>query len=158
MVRHLAESLRRYRPTGVCGPLLGGAFLAQLVALALQVEFYFTERQPLEEGGFYGARYRLPRSMCQQVRGKRIAIVDDVMSAGSAARGTHAELQRVGATPIAVGALLVLGTTGWEFFNAEGLPVEAVATLPYEIWRPEECPLCRSSIPLEELASPAIAP
>lgn len=158
MVSHLAEALRRYRPTGVCGPLLGGAFLAQLLALALQVEFYFTERQPLEDEGFYRARYRLPLSMYQQVRGKRIAIVDDVMSAGSAARGTYAELQRIGATTVAVGTLLVLGTTGLEFFDGEGLPVEAAATLPYEIWRPEECPLCQSSVPLEDLTSPTVPP
>jgi orotate phosphoribosyltransferase len=55
MVSHLAEALRKYRPAGVCGPLLGGAFLAQLLALALQVEFYFTGRQPLEDEGFYRA-------------------------------------------------------------------------------------------------------
>jgi len=43
-VKQLAESLRSYEVAAVCGPLLGGAFLAQLVAHALDVDFCFTER------------------------------------------------------------------------------------------------------------------
>jgi hypothetical protein len=33
---------------GICGPLVGGALLAQMLASALDVEFSFTEREPLE--------------------------------------------------------------------------------------------------------------
>src|SRR6267142_1534287 len=40
----LANALSKYDVEGVCGPLLGGALLAQLVAQALSVDFCFTER------------------------------------------------------------------------------------------------------------------
>jgi len=40
-VAQLVESIRPYDVETVCGPLLGGAFLAQLVAQALGVEFCF---------------------------------------------------------------------------------------------------------------------
>ena len=93
-VAALVSSLRSHDVSAVCGPLLGGAFLAQLVARELGAEFCFTERvMPREPGGMYQARYRLPNAFQHRVRGKRVAIVDDVMSAGSALRGTYAELQ-----------------------------------------------------------------
>ena len=61
LVATLANALRPYNVAGVCGPLLGGAFLAQLVAHELGVEFSFTERVPVSQiGGLYQARYRLP--------------------------------------------------------------------------------------------------
>ncbi|MEJ7811923.1 MAG: hypothetical protein WKG32_16040 [Gemmatimonadaceae bacterium] len=101
-VASLATAIRPYTVAAVCGPLLGGAFLAQLVAHALDVEFCFTERV-LPAGSsdaLYRARYRLPPVLSTRLRGQRIALVDDVMSAGSALRGTYAELQAHGATPV----------------------------------------------------------
>lgn len=100
-VAQLTESLRPYNVAVVCGPLLGGAFLAQLVAQTLAVEFCFTERvMPSHADGLYPASYRLPPAFAARVRGKRLAIVDDVMSAGSALRGTYSELLTHGAAPV----------------------------------------------------------
>src|SRR5438105_3970486 len=59
-VSALANALRPYAVSAVCGPLQGGAFLAQLVAQALDVEFCFTERVSAPEpAGLFKARYRL---------------------------------------------------------------------------------------------------
>jgi orotate phosphoribosyltransferase len=143
----------------VCGPLLGGAFLAQLVAHALNVEFCFTERDTaVSSGGLYQARYRLPPASAARVPGKRVAIVDDVMSAGSALRATYSELQSHGATPVVVGALLVLGSAGVSFFEQQGVPVEAVARDDYELWLPGVCPLCAAGVPLKDMAAAALRP
>jgi orotate phosphoribosyltransferase len=148
----LTNALRPHAVKGVCGPLLGGAFLAQLVAHALGVEFLFTERVPASAGGMYQTRYRLPPAFAPRVRGQRLAIVDDVMSAGSALRGTFAELQDHGGEPVVAGALLVLGTTGADFFSESGVEVEAVARDDYELWLPAVCPLCAAGIALEDVA------
>ena len=149
-VASLAEALRPYGVAAVCGPLLGGAFLAQIVARTLAVEFCFTRRATAEETkGLYSARYRLPRAFVARVRGKRVAMVDDVMSAGSSLRGTWAELEAHGATPVVAGALLVLGSKGADFFAQRGIPVEAAARDDYEMWVPADCPLCIAGLPLE---------
>jgi len=96
---------------GLRGPLVGGAFLAQLLATALKVEFFFTERVLSGEGeGLYQAQYHLSRASRSRVRDMRLAIVDDAISAGSAVRATYAEVQGHGAEPVVIGALLVLGT------------------------------------------------
>lgn len=156
LVATFANALRPYAVAVVCGPLLGGAFLAQLVAHALGVEFCFTERvMPTPAGGLYEARYRLPLAFADRVRGKRLALVDDVMSAGSALRGTYAELQAHGAAPVVAGALLVLGSTGADFFAQRGVAVEAFARDEYELWLPANCPLCAGGQPLEDVAAPA---
>jgi orotate phosphoribosyltransferase len=152
----LVRALRPYAVTAVCGPLLGGAFLAQLVAHALDVEFAFTRCEiPAGPGGLYQARYLLPPAIAGRLRGKRVAMVDDVMSAGSALRGTYAELQTHGAAPVVAGALLVLGSTGADFFAQRGVAVESVARDDYELWVPASCPLCAAGVPLEDVTAPA---
>lgn len=152
-VSALAEFIRPHDVSIVCGPLLGGAFLAQLVAHALDAEFCFTERvMPAQATGLYRARYLLPAAFAERVRGKRVAMVDDVMSAGSALGGTFVELKAHGAQPVVAGALLVLGVAGADHFRTLGIPVEAVAREAYELWLPESCPLCDADEPLEDIA------
>jgi orotate phosphoribosyltransferase len=150
----LTAALRPYRVDLVCGALLGGAFLAQLVARSLLVEFCFTERVlSASTRGLYQATYRLPDAFAARVRGKRIAMVDDVMSAGSALHGTYAALRAHAAVPVVAGALLVLGTKGAAFFAEHGVPVEAAARHEYEMWTPAECPHCLAGVPLTSYLS-----
>src|SRR5436309_5699649 len=87
----LAERLKRHDIEAVCGPLVGGAFLAQAVASLLEVEFYYAERfvpAVRDAGALYPVEYRIPVGVGSMVRGKAIAVVDDAISAGSAVRGT----------------------------------------------------------------------
>jgi orotate phosphoribosyltransferase len=151
-VTALVNRIRPYDVSGVCGPLQGGAFLAQLAAQALDVEFSFTERATSSDtGALYQARYLLPPALASRTRGKRIAIVDDVMSAGSAVRATLTELRVHGATPVVAGALLVLGSAGDIYLAEQQVAVEAVARGEYELWRPTDCPLCAAGVSLEDL-------
>jgi orotate phosphoribosyltransferase len=157
-VTALADALRKHEVEMVCGPLLGGAFLAQLVAGELGAAFCFTERvMPAHADGLYRARYRLPPGLAGRVRGRRIAMVDDVMSAGSALRGSWEELRAHGAMPVVAGALLVLGSAGADFFAGRGVAVEAVARDEYALWHPDACPLCAAGVPLEDAAAPPAA-
>jgi orotate phosphoribosyltransferase len=148
----LANKLSKYDVAAVCGPLVGGALIAQTIANELDVEFYYTERfvSP-QRDALYSAEYRIPNSLRKVVHGKAIAIVDDVINAGSAVRGTFTELEAYGARPVAIGALLVLGLTAPNFFASQNIPVESLANLPNDIWTPAECPLCAAQVPLEEL-------
>ena len=153
-VTELASRLRPYDAEMICGPLLGGAFLSQLIAQALDLPFCFTERvMPAEPAGMYGAQYLLPSGFRSRVRGQRVAIVDDVVSAGSALRATRAELASHGATVVVGGALLQLGDVGARHLESAGVPVESVVRDDYTLWLPVSCPLCTSEIPLTGPAS-----
>jgi hypothetical protein len=52
-----------------------------------------------------------------------------------------------------VGALLILGDLGTNFFMQEGLPPVSVLREPYEVWTPQSCPLCSARQPIEELGA-----
>jgi orotate phosphoribosyltransferase len=154
-VAALAAQVRGHAVDVVCGPLLGGAFLAQLVAQSIAAEFCFTERSPVKADGLYGTRYELPSAYRPRLRDRRVALVDDVMSAGSALRATLSALQAQGAIPVVAGALLVLGDLGAGFFAQQQLPLAAVLREDYELWTPAACPMCMACQPLEDACSPA---
>jgi orotate phosphoribosyltransferase len=84
----LAAHLRQYRPAAVCGPLSGGAFLAQTVAEILGAAFL-----PAYAGPGRPPRYRLPGPVRGQIAGWRVAVVDDAVNAGTAVRASCQELR-----------------------------------------------------------------
>jgi orotate phosphoribosyltransferase len=152
-VERLVTLLRPFTVDAVCGPLLGGAFLAQWVARELGAEFWYTTPVRSTAEGLFTVRYALPAMLVQRVSGRRVAMVDDVMSAGSSLRATHAELEARGAEPVAAGALLVLGTVGEQYFTERDLPVIAAARSDFNSWSPEDCPQCAAGVALERVAT-----
>jgi orotate phosphoribosyltransferase len=152
-VTMLAGRLRRYACDAICGPMTGGAFLAQALAAALRICFFYTEPVPATSSGLFTAAYRLPADMGPQVAGSRVAVVDDVISAGSSVRATIATLEAAGASIIVVGTLLALGDVGSSHLAGRGLPLEALGRRDFAMWEPGDCPLCRSGVPLADPAA-----
>ncbi len=146
----LAEQLLRHRVEMVCGPLVEGAFVALLVALELGCEFTYADRlaDPRHEG-LYPVEYRVPKALRSAVKGKRVAIVNDVISAGSAVRGTFFDLRKLEADVVAIGALLALGDAIGEFAVEQRVALELLKRMPNNLWAPSQCPLCAAGMPLE---------
>jgi len=147
-IDELAGRIAAHGVDVVCGPLTGGAFLAALLAAALGVEFAFSERVMSDRAGLFPIDYRIAPALRATIRGHRVAIVDDAISAGSAMKGTYGDVEACGATPVVIGALLVMGTAGPQFAAAKGIPLECLADLPLNMWLPEACPLCAAGIAL----------
>lgn len=148
----LAEKLSDLEIDVVCGPLVEGAFVGLIVALKLNVLFTYSERfAKASVNSMFPASYRVPGLLRDGLRGKRVAIVNDVINAGSAVRGTFTDCQDSGASVVAIGALLVLGTAAQEFAASKNIPLRAIATVPNNLWTKSECPLCASGIPLEDI-------
>ncbi|MBV8832965.1 MAG: hypothetical protein JO108_27510 [Acidobacteriaceae bacterium] len=148
----LAGSLRQFGVEFVCGPLIEGAFVGLLVASELSAAFCYSERfvRP-GANGVFPAGYRVPRSLRSAVRGKRLAIVNDVINAGSAVRGTFEELTGCEARVVAIGALLTLGSGAREFANSKNVALETLTAIANTLWTPSECPLCTAGVPLEDV-------
>jgi orotate phosphoribosyltransferase len=148
----LAYPLSSLGVDAVCGPLVEGAFVGLLVALQLNVQFTYSERfsRPTDDGLFpFG--YRMPTPLRSGLRGKRVALVNDVINAGSAIKATFEDLQDCGAKVIGISALLILGTAASSFVANKGVPLRSLAALPNNLWNPRDCPLCISGTPLEEV-------
>jgi orotate phosphoribosyltransferase len=140
--------LRPHRIDTVCGPLTGGALLAQSIAIELGAEFAFAERIETDRGGLYPVDYRLPSGLRSGIGGLRVAVVDDAISAGSAVRAALADLVSCGAIPVALGALMLIGPKAVSLATEMRLPLERLLELPNPVWTPAECPLCAAGRPL----------
>jgi orotate phosphoribosyltransferase len=152
----LARRLKRYGFEAVCGPLTGGAFLAQMVAEESEAGFVFAERfAPPPSDVMYPVRYRIPDALRDGLKGLTVAIVNDVTNAGSAVSGAYGDLIACGARPIAFGTLLALGAWSSTFAAAHQLDLEALETLPNNLWTPSDCPLCDARMALEDPSSQA---
>jgi orotate phosphoribosyltransferase len=138
----LGSRLAAHGIEGVCGAITGGAFIGQTVAAKLDLEFSWADR--FRDG------YRIPDALRAQLCGKRVAIVDDVVNAASAAGATLEQLRECGARPVAIGALVTLGGTPVAFAEREGLALERLATWANTLWDPSECPMCAAGEPLEQ--------
>ncbi|HTX83620.1 MAG TPA: hypothetical protein VME44_15625 [Streptosporangiaceae bacterium] len=145
-VRWLAERLGAHGIDAVCGPLEGGAFLAQAVADALGAAFLPAyrnrERQP--------AGYCLP--IAGGISGWRVAVTDDAVNAGTAVRACVAELRSQAAEPVAVGALLALGPAALKVTVDLSVPFYPVETMTSQVWPAKDCPLCASGTPVTRRA------
>ncbi len=74
----LAERIDRHGIQAVCGPMVGGAFLAQAIASLLDIEFYYAERfvpAVHDADALYPVEYRIPDGVGSVVRGKAVALV-----------------------------------------------------------------------------------
>jgi orotate phosphoribosyltransferase len=146
----LAHRLAAHGPETVCGPMTGGAKLAQLLATTLRVECFKAERSVSREAaGMFPVKYRLPEAQRVRARGRTVAIVDDAISAGSAVRATYADLIACGARPVALGALIVFGDAAAQFAAERGVALEAIETMPLDMWLPAECPLCKTGVAID---------
>jgi orotate phosphoribosyltransferase len=149
----LSEAVSRYAIDAVCGPLVEGAFVALMVASRLEIPFIYSERHAdATAEGLFPVRYLVPGELRSRVRGRRIAIVNDVINAGSAVRGTLVDLMACDAVPVVIGSLAVLGDKAGRFAVEAGVALETLATVPNEIWTPSECPLCAGPLPLTVLS------
>src|SRR5262245_27695921 len=120
-VRTLSDRISRYRIEAVSGRLIGGAFIAQLIAPELDVQFYYAERIVGEPVG-----YKIPHDVRAGLPGKNVAIVDDVINAGSAIGATMHDLDDCGARIVAIGALMTLGQCASALAVKRGVPLETL--------------------------------
>ena len=156
--RELARRLATTPIAAVCGPLVEGAFVAQMVAEELKLPFAYTQPQArLEPSALYPLDYRVPGPLRATLRGQPVAIVNDVIDAGSAVGATVVDLEACGARPIAIAALLVLGEWSARFAAERGLILESIVALPSDLWTPAVCPLCAAGQPLDAPADSAQA-
>lgn len=146
----LARRLDSHEFDAICGPLVEGAFVAMFVADRLEVPFtYSTLVDPGNGAGLYRAKYRIPRGQRARLEGQRVVVVTDVISAGSAVRATIHDLRALGASPVGIATLAVLGTPAPRMAQEYGCFLEALITVPHDLWEPAACPMCARGEPLE---------
>ncbi len=147
-VNVLATQVQEYKPEVVCGALVEGAFVALLTACNLHADFAYALRSGGDPNQMFSVSYHLPNALHDVVKGKRVVIANDVISAGSAVRGAIDDVQQRGGNVVAVASLVLLGNTFAEFCHARELPFISLFRQEFRMWLPKDCPLCAAgSIP-----------
>ena len=149
MAMRLCTRLASYDMEAVCGPLVEGAFVAMMVAEELVLPFtYSTPRAAAGPDRLFPVKYRIPDPLRPKLKGRRVAVVNDVIGAGSAVRGTLDDLRACGAKVTVIGALAVAGDAAERIGQENDVPLEFLARIPFGIWAPTDCPLCVQGVPL----------
>src|SRR5262245_3610788 len=76
-VANLARQLSESRPDVICGPLIGGACIAMMLAEEMGVRFCYAEKLPGQR------EYTIAPPLRAALAGQRAAVVDDAIQAGS---------------------------------------------------------------------------
>jgi orotate phosphoribosyltransferase len=151
LVTQIAERLAPFGIDAVCAPLVEGAFLGLMVAAQLQCGFSYTQRFALPaHAGLFPAGYRVPRALRRTVKNRRVALVNDVINAGSAVKRSLEDLEDCQAQVVVIASLLVLGDEAVRFAREQNTPLVRLAQLANNLWTPETCPLCAAGIALED--------
>lgn len=122
----------------VLGPAIGGVVLSFVTARALGARALFAEKD--------GRGEMFIRKGFTVNPGDRFLAVEDVVTTGESVRRAIRAAQALGALPVGVGAIVNRGG-GVEF----GVPFRFLLAFEAPLYPPENCPLCRAGIPLEEV-------
>ena len=126
----------------VVSPALGGLIVGHEVARALDTPFLFTEREA-------SGKMTLRRGFTVEA-GARAAIVEDVVTTGGSTREVIEVLRSLGAEPVAAGC--IIDRSGGQVKLA-GVPLAALKSMTVASYSPEDCPLCRSGMPMTKPGS-----
>lgn len=132
----IADDVRKLNPEIIAGPTTGGILVAFALAEMLGIGAAYAE---LPSDGTKGRVFRRDFP----IQGKRVLVVDDVMTTGGSLIDTMEAAKKEGGQVVGVG-LLVDRSGGKDL----GVPVLPALRLDMNAWKPEECPLCQEGIPI----------
>jgi orotate phosphoribosyltransferase len=128
----------------VCAPALGGLIAGFALAQALDVRYIFAERVEGEMTIRRGFEVK---------PGEKVLICEDIITTGGSAMEAGAVVEELGGEIVAFAALANRGFCQRQNSNItrkqncklpEGMPFFALADFDFEMYAPDECPLCKS--------------
>jgi orotate phosphoribosyltransferase len=127
----------------VIGPALGGIIMSYEVSRALGARNIFAERQ---DGVMTIRRGFAVRP------GERVLVVEDVVTTGGSVREVLALLEAEKADIVGVGVIVDRSAGKVDF----GYRLESLVSMEVTSYPPEECPICKTGLPLVKPGSRAV--
>jgi orotate phosphoribosyltransferase len=133
----------------VAGPTVGGVIMAQWTAHRLgelsgrEVLAVYAEEE-VGEGG--GRRRLFRRGYDRLVAGRRVLVVEDILTTGGSVRLVVEAVAAAGGTVVGVGALCNRGAVVAAAIGVAEL--YCLSEVPLESFAPDDCPLCAAGVPV----------
>lgn len=144
--RLFAERYQDYEIDIVVGPAVGGIILAQWTA------YHLTQLKGQEVSGVYTEKddqdnQIFRRGYGELVQDRKVLIVEDITTTGGSVKKVIDSVRSVGGKVVAVSTMV---NRNPDEVNSEslGVPFSALCTLKTEAYKHNECPLCKSKIPI----------
>jgi len=131
----ITQHFRKDNIQVVAGPTTGGIIVSFEVARQLGVKSIFAEKEGEE---------RVFRRGFTIDPGDRVLIVDDVLTTGGSITEVAKAVHKLGGNIIGIGVLLDRSDKKKDF----GAPLFSCLSVTTTTYKPDECPLCASGIPL----------
>lgn len=131
----------------VLGPAVGGALLARDVTKELIRLTHRTVQRsirPVYADKEKDGTFCIKRGYDKLVEGKRVLVVEDIVNTGGSATKTVAATRACKGNVVGIGAICNRGNAKFD------VPFKALLTLALETFAPEDCPLCKKGIPVNE--------
>jgi len=137
LVKNKISDLKNLGAECVAGPFSGGIIVAYEVARQLNVYACYGEK--------FGGKIVFRRGF--DLSGKKVLIVDDVLTTGISIKKTIEGVREKGGNPIGIFVLINRSPIGINLnFN---IPLIFSYKKEIAIYKPEDCPLCKKGVPLE---------
>ncbi|MFA6143139.1 MAG: orotate phosphoribosyltransferase [Candidatus Omnitrophota bacterium] len=140
LAKELAKKFAEEKIGVVVGPALGGITIAYEVARALGVRGLFTERQD--------GKMVLRRGFSVKP-GERVLIVEDVITTGLSTKEVIEVVKSLGGQIAGVGSIIDRSSAPIDF----SAKFESLAKIKVETFKEDDCPLCKSNIPITKPGS-----
>jgi orotate phosphoribosyltransferase len=139
-----AEQFKDSAPETVVAPALGGIILSQWTAHHLSqllnkpVSSVYAEKT---ETGF-----GLLRGYDRLVKGRRVLILEDVVTTGGSLKKVIDEVKKLEANIVGVGALCNRGGVDAKTLGVD--KIFSLISLNLNSWESQDCPMCKANVPI----------
>jgi orotate phosphoribosyltransferase len=141
----MAEHFANANIEVVAGPTIGGVILSQWVAYHLgQLNPGAAPVAVFAEETGEDRVFR--RGYDAFIPGKRVLIVEDILTTGASARKVVEVVRALGGEVVGVAALCNRG--GVQASTVDAPELFALTNLNLNTWEPDECPLCQQGVPI----------
>ncbi len=139
LASELALKLHRFAPDCIASPVTNGIIIGYEVARDLDVPFIFSEKSA--NGSMTFSRGLDPSIF------RNIIIVEGVIEEGQSVRELLSTLKKFDSEAIAVSSVV----KRTDVKKIDGLSLLSLTTIPMNLYKPEECPMCKAQMPLVDV-------
>ncbi len=134
---------RTLRPQAVLAPALGGVLWGYELARELGARSLFAERDA-------NGTMTLRRGFHLEP-GERVVLAEDVITTGKSVSELLPLIEQADADPLAIAA--VVDRSKGSFQAPRNIKTYALCELQFNVWEPEDCPMCKAGMPIDKPGS-----